>query len=111
MLRLLGPAALCLASASWLACGASPSAPTKVAPKGGDSGEPVAMLTPSRLVPELDAHEIEPEFREEGVDKILIAGLRILAFDDGRVERAEQRFPPGVVQACLLYTSPSPRDS
>ncbi len=102
MLRLLGPAALCLASASWLACGASPSAPTKVAPKGGDSGEPVAMLTPSRLVPELDAHEIEPEFREEGVDKILIAGLRILAFDDGRVERAEQRFPPGVVQAVPL---------
>lgn len=98
----LGTAALCLASAGWLACGTPPSAPAKAPSKGATNGKPVAMLTPSRLIPELDARETDPQFSEEGVDKILIAGLRILAFDDGRIERAEQRFPAGVVESVRL---------
>lgn len=104
-LGLLGPPALCLALAGGLACGGPAPAPVKTASSTGTKGakrEPVAMLTPSRLLPELDAGEVEPQFREEGVDKILLSGLRILAYDDGRIDRAEQRFPPGVVEAVPL---------
>jgi hypothetical protein len=60
------------------------------------------MITPSRLVPELDTKEIDPWYREEGLDKLLVAGLRIVAYEDGRIDRADERFPNGAVQAVPL---------
>ena len=93
--------ALCSLVAGWLACAAPTPLAVPAAAKGAAT-KTVSMLTPSRLVPELDVRDVEPQFSEEGVDKILIAGLRILAFDDGRIERAEQRFPVGVVESVPL---------
>jgi hypothetical protein len=53
------------------------------------------------LVPEIDVEE-DPWFREEGRSKYLVGGLRIVRDDSGAVERADQRFPSGSVQAMTL---------
>ena len=57
------------------------------------------MVTPSRLVPEIDGDHVTPLLLDKGRSLYLLAGLRVVVYDDGRVERADQRFPSGSVRA------------
>jgi len=61
------------------------------------------MVTPSRLVPEIDADATEPSYEEEGRVKYLLGGtLRVIRYENGAVERADERFPQGGVRAIEL---------
>jgi hypothetical protein len=90
-----------------LGCGAGPVG------EGGSVGAPpaagrdarahaTAMITPSRLVPEIAADAVEPWQREEGRARYLVGGLRVVVHDDGRVERADERFSGGPVEVLPL---------
>ena len=79
-------------------CGGAVSVPSP--PKASAiSVAPAAMITPARLVPEVDGGHLDAWFSEQGRDKHLLAGLRIVVHDSGRVERADERFPSGAVSA------------
>ena len=58
----------------------------------------VAMITPSRLVPEIDTAEVKPALE----NKYLVDGLRIVRLDNGRIERGDERFGPGDVKVMPL---------
>jgi len=60
------------------------------------------MVTPSRLIPEIDPEEREPWFSDQGQSKYLLGGLRILRHASGQVERSDERFPSGTVKALAL---------
>jgi hypothetical protein len=94
----LGACTLALAAA---ACGGA-AAPAAVAPSTTKRAKPVNMRSPSRLIPEIDTSGVDAWFDEEGIDKHLVAGLRIVSHQDGRVERANRRFSRGAVQAVVL---------
>jgi hypothetical protein len=67
-----------------LGCGGAVSAPA--APATAKAAAPAKMVTPARLIPEVDGSHLEPWFSEQGRDKHLLAGLRIVVHDGGRVE-------------------------
>jgi hypothetical protein len=83
------------------ACGGNtPSGPTE--PKAIKADKVVKMVTPSRLVPEIDSNGVAAWFDERGRAKHLLAGLRMVVHDDGHVVRANERFPSGAVTALPL---------
>ncbi len=86
-------------------CGAGPKGPgqTPRAPTA-KSKKLVKMVTPARLIPEIDSDQLASSFSEPGVEKYLVAGMRFVIYDDGRVVRANQRFPRGDIQALALPT-------
>ncbi|MBW2454946.1 MAG: hypothetical protein JRI68_10560 [Deltaproteobacteria bacterium] len=100
--------ALTLACAAWVvlpSCG-SP-ATTPATPSAGASAKRgkttiVDMVTPSRLIPEIDPDEIEPWLSDQGQSKYLLGGLRIIRHAGGKVERSDERFPSGSVKALSL---------
>src|SRR5690606_36644719 len=84
-------------------CGAgAPEPKTPPAPKASQPKKRVTMITPSRLVPEVDTKSLGPWFIEPGLSKYVLGGLRIVVRDDGGVERANQRFPAGLIQPLPL---------
>ncbi len=100
--------ALTLACAGWLAlpsCGSPVTTATTPGPavsaKRGDKAL-VTVVTPSRLIPEIDPEDTEPWFSDEGQSKYLLGGLRIIRHASGKVERSNERFPSGSVKALSL---------
>jgi hypothetical protein len=83
-------------------CASLPTDPSAGAGALPASPALVAMVTPSRLVPEVDRDNAEAWYEEEGRAHYLLAGMRIVVHDDGRVERAQERFPAGDVEALEL---------
>ncbi len=90
---------LCLAAI--IGCGGVSTTPGAPAAAVSD-GKGVAMVTPSRLVPEIDERNISPWMVEPGRTRHLLSGLRIVVHEDGLVERADERFPNGLVEAVPL---------
>lgn len=89
-----------------LAAGCGPATP-EPAPASGKSKKSakttkIAMVTPSRLIPELAASNVDAHFEEEGRSKYLLGGLRLLRYDNGHVERANERFGAGDVKVQTL---------
>ena len=62
----------------------------------GTGGSPITTRTPQR--PDLRPDLVEREFKAEGPNKLWVADITYV------------RTKKGFVYACLLYTSPSPRD-
>ena len=60
------------------------------------------LVTPARLVPDIDADEVAPGFVEAGARLYLLGGVRARVLDDGRVERAVERFGSAAVTAQAL---------
>lgn len=97
----LGAVGLALCTVS--GCGAAaPEARTPEGKAAAKTAAPVTMITPSRLVPELDTDHLASWFSEPGVEKYLLSGMRILVRDDGSIERGSERFPSGSIQALPL---------
>jgi hypothetical protein len=72
---------------------------------GKSDGKParlVTMVTPSRLIPEVDADHFSPWFNDEGQAKHVLGGVRMQVDEDGHIERATDRLPNANVQAVPL---------
>ena len=106
-------------SPSGAAAAAAPAASgagARKAPAG--AGAPrIAMVTPSRLVPDLELHR-NVMSSAEGYRRVLIDRMRIIARDDGTLERASELLPSVPVKEVelpsrlgggyLFWTAPSP---
>ena len=96
------------ALAAVASCGGAPSAPSaaKVAP-GAKAAAPAApaklveMVTPSRLLPDL-AGQRGVVARDGGQRRVLLDRMRMVARDDGGIERASELLPRGSVSAVAL---------
>ena len=103
--RPLAPLTVALCALGLGACGPAaaeaPGAKPSVAPTGSALRQ-VSFVTPSRLLPEVDAEGVEPAGDEHGGDRLMVVGLRILVGDDGTIERADERFPSGAVSYVSL---------
>jgi hypothetical protein len=96
------------ALAALVSCGGAPVAPSaaKVAP-GGKPAAPavpaklVEMVTPSRLLPDL-AGQRGVVARDGGQRRVLLDRMRMVARDDGGIERASELLPRGSVSAVAL---------
>jgi len=60
------------------------------------------MVTPSWLIPELERRGLRPSSEGPGTNRYLLGGLRVVVHDDGRVDRAAQRFPSGSVESVVM---------
>lgn len=60
------------------------------------------MINPSWLIPELERRSLHPWSDDQMQNRYLLGGLRVVVHEDGRVERASQRFPSGNVEAIDL---------
>src|SRR5205807_1131554 len=66
------------------------------------SATPTAMIKGGQLVPEIDDAAWQPRFRQRGVALYLLGGLRVAGHDDGRIERAQDRFGAGAIDVIEL---------
>ncbi|MFO0760635.1 MAG: hypothetical protein U0359_29425 [Byssovorax sp.] len=79
------------------AAGAAPSAaPISLSPKGL-----IEAATPSRLYPDLQS-ERGLVAREDGDRRYLVDRMRVTVHDDGSIERATERLPPGSITSVAL---------
>ncbi|MCC6555282.1 MAG: hypothetical protein IT372_20150, partial [Polyangiaceae bacterium] len=73
----------------------------KGAPKPGGRGEGAAMVTPSRLLPDLVGDRGVVAL-EDGHRRVLVDRMRLVAHEDGSLERAAELLPRGQVTAMKL---------
>ncbi len=88
------------ALAAVVSCGGAPPAPS-AAKAVATASTLVEMVTPSRLIPDL-AGPRGVVARDSGQRRVLLDRLRMIARDDGAIERASELLPRGAVSAVAL---------
>ena len=93
-----------LVAAAGVGCGQRPApARASAAAPGAKPGAPVELVTPSLLLPDvIGTKAVVGE--EGGAHRVLVDRMRVIARDDGSLERAPELLPSGTVRSVALPT-------
>jgi hypothetical protein len=84
------------------ACGGATATPPRRPVVASSERARVLGIKSGKLVPEIDPGAWPARFHNHGAAQYLLGGLRVAIYDDGRVERAAERFGAGVVEVIEL---------